>query len=347
MIFYVKIEFPFQLLKALVFGKQRPVPLIKALCYHLARKSDLNDLRVITDGLYAASQLSIKDQELMESLCGKAIDLIKNSQQDLTSVIRSILTSLGQIGFLHKNLMDEITNWYVIKLKENQKILDRDLLNYVVTFAMLNYNPNSDQVFDTAIKQIQVDTLDTIRRPLYVWSLAVLEKVQDQHLASVLNPDFASQILCKVLKLQKNLRFCKTFSITAKGSRNYGTTQKLLYINAVAKYLNTNYQGPLIELKDFALDEPSMAKSSQVKIILNALHALASPPNFLWENVETLMGFKITAEAVFDLEKVQPIGPIQEIALLGKINEEKRPKNIPQKVPNFRSRIRKAKKFTT
>ena len=69
-----------------------------------------------------------------------------------------------------------------------------------------------------------------------------------------------------------------------------------------------------------------MAKSSQVKIILNALHALASPPNFLWENVETLMGFKITAEAVFDLEKVQPIGPIQEKALLGKINEEKRPK---------------------
>ena len=184
-------------MKALVFGKQRPVPLIKALCYHLARKSDLNDLRVITDGLYAASQLSIKDHELMESLCSKAIDLIKDSQQDLTSVIRSILTSLGQIGFLHKDLMDEITNWYVIKLKEDQKILDRDLLNYVVTFASLNYyDPNSDQVLDAAIKQIQVDTLDTTRRPLYVWSLAVLEKVQDQHLASVLNPDFASQILC-------------------------------------------------------------------------------------------------------------------------------------------------------
>ena len=109
-----------------------------------------------------------------------------------------------------------------------------------------------------------------------------------------------------------------TFSFTAKqDSRNYGTTQKLLYINAVAKYLNTNYQGPTIELKDYALDEPSVAKSSQTKMILNALHALASPPNFLWENVETLMGFKITAEAVFDLEKVQPIGPIQEMALLG------------------------------
>ena len=188
----------FQLLKALVFGKKRPVPLIRSLCYHLTRK-DISDVKVITDGLYAVSQLSIKDQELMESLCSKALDLIKGQDsQDLTSVIRSMLTSLGQVGFLHKNLMDEITNWYLKQLKNNQGITDRDLLNFVFTFASLNYkSEDSGLVLDEAVKQIQVDTLDTIKRPLYVWSLAVLQKVTDTHLASVLNPDFASQILCK------------------------------------------------------------------------------------------------------------------------------------------------------
>merc|ERR1719323_316467 len=179
-----------------------------------------------------------------------------------------MLTSLGQVGFLHKNLMAEITNWYLKQLKNNQGITDRDLLNFVFTFASLNYkSEDSGLVLDEAVKQIQVDTSDTIKRPLYVWSLAVLQKVTDAHLASVLNPDFASQILSK------------------QDSRNYGTMQKLLCINAVAKFLMPNYNGPTIELKDFAWDEPKVVKSSQAKIILGGLHALASPPNFLWENV--------------------------------------------------------------
>ena len=104
-----------------------------------------------------------------------------------------------------------------------------------------------------------------------------------------------------------------------------------------------NYNGPTIELKDYAWDEPKVVKSSQAKIILGGLHALASPPNFLWENVETLMGFKITAEAVFDLEKVQPLGPIKELALLGTIifkNHLDLVKESEKIFCIFRSRIR-------
>ena len=288
------------MLKALVFGKQRPAPLIKALCYHLTRKTDITDLKVITDGFYAISQLSIKDQELMETLCDKSVELIKeNTEDDLTAVIRSMLTSLGHIAFLHRPLMDSITDWYNSKL--DQGILDRDLFNYVLTTANLNYqSANSDAIYNTAVKQIQMDTLDTIKGTQFVWSLAVLEKVTETHLLSVLSAEFASKILQN------------------QDVRNTSSIQKLLCINAVAKYLCEKYDGPTIELKDFTLDHKSTVQSSQAKNILNAFHNLASPPNFLWENVETLMGFKITSEAVFDLEKLQAIGPIKEMALLGK-----------------------------
>ena len=236
----------------------------------------------------------------METLCGKSMELIKeNTEDDLTAVIRSMLTSLGHIAFLHRPLMDSITDWYLSKL--DQGISDRDLFNYVLTTANLNYqSPNSDKIYDTAIKQIQLDTLDTVKRPQFVWSLAVLDKVTETQLSSVLNSEFSSKILQN------------------QDVRNMASIQKLLCINAVAKYLCEKYEGPTIELKNFTLDQKSAVQSSQAKNILNAFHNLASPPNFLWENVETLIGFKITSEAVFDLQKLQPIGPIKEMALLGK-----------------------------
>ena len=199
--------------------------------------------------------------------------------------------------------MDSITDWYLSKL--DQGILDRDLFNYILTTASLNYqSPNSEKIYDTALKQIQLDTLDTVKQLKYVWSLAVLEKVTETQLNSVLNSEFSRQILQN------------------QDVRNIANIQKLLCINAVAKYLcENNYSGPTIELKDLnfrAENQKSTVQSSQAKNILDAFHNLASPPNFLWENVETLMGFKITSEAVFDLEKLQAIGPIKEMALLGK-----------------------------
>ena len=104
---------------------------------------------------------------------------------------------------------------------------------------------------------------------------------------------------------------------------NSSDIQTLLNINAAAKYNHEGYNGPTLELDHStpllkAIPPYSASRLSVKKNVFDAFHSLASPPNFLWQDINTTMGFKIDAEAVFEASTAKPFGPIQEMGLLGR-----------------------------
>ena len=102
---------------------------------------------------------------------------------------------------------------------------------------------------------------------------------------------------------------------------NSGSVVQLLNLRAVADNLmrKGRNRGDL-ELEDEIFKKrlvDSPARISLAKEVLGAFHSLAAPPNFIWQDINTLMGFHIDAEVVFDA-KAKPLGPIKELALLGR-----------------------------
>ena len=153
--FVLNFHFLFQLLKALAFKKRRQVPLLKALVYHLTRKKDMEDLKLISDALFAVGSLNMKDPELLQTLCingAKAFEDIKASDP-VNAVVRSILSSLGHLSIFHENILDSITNWYTSRLEQGLELDNRDLLAYLMTTANLNHQPNnSEPIYKVSMK---------------------------------------------------------------------------------------------------------------------------------------------------------------------------------------------------
>ena len=112
--------------------------------------------------------------------------------------------------------------------------------------------------------------------------------------------------------------------------RHANMAQKVLLINAIAKHLAKDYKGSLLsestEKKWAMAKKPvPLSRTNLVASIFEAFHSLASPPNFILKDVNTKMGFRLDAEAVFTIDQqsgfAKPLGPIQEMALLGRDTE--------------------------
>jgi hypothetical protein len=150
-----RFDFFFQLLKALAHKKRRQVPLLKALVYHLTRKKDMEDIKLVSDALFAVGSLNMKDPELLETACingAKAFEDIKASDP-VNAVVRSILSSLGHLSIFHENILDSITNWYTSRLEQGLELDNRDLLAYLMTTAHLNHQPiNSEPIYKVSMK---------------------------------------------------------------------------------------------------------------------------------------------------------------------------------------------------
>lgn len=131
------------------------MPLIKALVYHLTRKKDMEDIKLISDALFAVGSLNLKDPELLETLCingVKAFEDIK-ATDPVNAVVRSMLSSLGHMSIFHENILDSVTKWYTSRLEQGLELDNRDLLAYLMTTANLNHQPNnSEAIYKVSMK---------------------------------------------------------------------------------------------------------------------------------------------------------------------------------------------------
>ena len=69
------------------------------------------------------------------------------SNLNVVAVLRSIMNSLGKMGFFHEELFDQITKCYVGQIKAGElKLAEKDLLAYLMTTATVNYCPNNSDI---------------------------------------------------------------------------------------------------------------------------------------------------------------------------------------------------------
>ena len=85
---------------------------MKTISFYICKDKNMLDVKQISDCLFSFNQLSFKDKNIVESLSNELV--IKIPSVESSPVLRSILTSLGQIKYLNVPLVDEILNWYVL-----------------------------------------------------------------------------------------------------------------------------------------------------------------------------------------------------------------------------------------
>jgi len=266
--------------------RRRNVPLLKAISYYLGKnRSDL-DIKQASDALFALKKLSFKDQEVLEKLCAtieEQMDFVENS-----AVVRSILTSLGQLHFLHTGVMEKVIEWYNAR-REQMDV--KDMVAISMTCANLNYLPQDEQgLVQHIAENINENSLpDQQVWQDVVWSLVVLGRATHSQMSSVLNSEFQTSLLYSNEK------------------RNLGSQLKLLNINAAATKLHQDYNGSLLNINEDALLKnlkvnPNLGKVKLQATILEAFSNLIPPPRFLRLSVNTLMGFVADGECVLDRE---------------------------------------------
>ena len=115
----------------------------------------MEDIKLVSDALFAVGSLNMKDPELLETACingAKAFEDIKASDP-VNAVVRSILSSLGHLSIFHENILDSITNWYTSRLEQGLELDNRDLIAYLMTTAHLNHQPNnSEPIYKVSMK---------------------------------------------------------------------------------------------------------------------------------------------------------------------------------------------------
>ena len=120
------------------------------------------------------------------------------------------------------------------------------------------------------------------------------------------------QIIPEIEQLEYLLFFSSPFSIyydfylylDNHDNRNFQVILKLLNVNAAAKN-DASYKGPRIDVSDDPLLKdvrtiPSKDKLQFIEKAMEDFSKFASPPTNLVPNINTLMGFQIEGEAVFD-----------------------------------------------
>ena len=116
----------------------------------------MEDLKLISDALFAVGNLSLKDPELLETMCSNGAKVFEDIKPNdpVNTVVRSILTSMGYLSFLHVGILDAISHWFASKLSLGLELDNRDLMAYLMTTANLNHQPNhSEIIYEVSFKK--------------------------------------------------------------------------------------------------------------------------------------------------------------------------------------------------
>ncbi|XP_050499186.1 FAST kinase domain-containing protein 4 [Diabrotica virgifera virgifera] len=285
-----------KVMSTLSLKKRRSTLLLRSLSYNITRSTDQLNLKQCSDLLFSMATLNFLDDNLLSRVAGDiTVELEKNIKR--SSVIGSILTSIGLLKYKNPALLDILSEWIL----GNQSICrPQDVFSLLMTLAVVNYKPNnSENLFKVLLPQL---TLSEAGKPQVwldiVWSLTLLNKANSSHVSSVLDKSFLDQ-------LEEPLSF--------------STKLKLLNIDGAAQYLLNNYDGPRLpsdsEVKK--LDVPQAKdKTEMVTSILDTLKNLIQSDQLIRTRVNTEYGFCIDAECVLD-KKCSPL-PLDQ----AKINED-------------------------
>ncbi|XP_064097833.1 FAST kinase domain-containing protein 4-like isoform X2 [Macrobrachium nipponense] len=271
--------------------KRRATPVLRALAFHMAKQEDKLPPKQLSNILFAMYSLSFPDQVLLEKVGKDLIPQVASITRP--PVIGAILFCMGQMRWRQQSLLEVISEW-VENNTDSCRI--NDLVSLVLTLACVTYTPtNAETLFMKIISKL--DNSSISRETVWldvVWSLALLGRATNDHIASVLDPSFAS----KTRSVAQHLRM--------------GIKLKLLNINAVAKLMMQSYNGPFLDTADFRDIIITQSRNELLlsKHVQSMLHNFLPPPKYIQENIQTPLGIFVDCEIAVD-QKGKPI-PIQD-----------------------------------
>lgn len=266
-----------RLLCTLATVKRRVTPVLRSLAFHMARQSDRLPPKQLSNVLYAMNSLSFPDPLLLEKIANDFVS--QGNAIDKPTVVGGILTCMGQMRWRNTSMLEILSEWV-----ENHVNICRtsDIAAMVLTLASVSYTPtNIDSLFKAIIPKLTSVTINRETAWLdVVWSLSVLGKATEEHIASVLNPSFVSKIP------------------SAAQHQRTGIKLKLLNINAVARLSMPAYKGPFLDLSDFkdVIITQGRHELMLAKHVQTMLHNFLPPPKYIRENIQTNMGIFVDAE---------------------------------------------------
>jgi len=277
-----------KVLSTLGAKKKRSTTLMRSLAFNIGRSSEKMDIKQCADILYALAVLNFPDEVLLEKVGADLRSTL--TKNDRPSVVGSILTSIGILRYRDPDLLESLSSWLEKHMNECKQHI---LISYVLTLAYVNYKPvNMDNIIQKFknIKQFKdVNNLNTWLD--VIWSLVVLEKVDNEHLESVLSADFVSNIMAV-----NGNRSNKIISI------------KLLNINGYAM-TKPQYKGPLLDSSS-EIFNVELVKSKDKHVLMtsmmDALLTMFPSANFVRTDINTNLGFFVDADCVLD-SKLNPI----------------------------------------
>jgi len=271
-----------KVLSNLSLKKRRSTLLLRTLAYNITASSESLNIKQCADLLYSISSLNFYDENLFDRVGNNIISVLQHENLNRSAVIGSILTSVGLLKYKNPALLDAISEWIE---KKHQICRPQDIFSLCMTLAVLNYLPaNSENLFKVLIPQL---TQEEAGKPLVwlevVWSLILLNQANQEHVTSVLNESFIT-----------NLENGSSLSTSVR--------LKLLNIDGAAHYLIENYNGPKIS-KDHEIRKTGFALSKdKIEMINSTIDALKNliSENYIRSRINTGLGFYIDAECLLD-----------------------------------------------
>ncbi|XP_014479961.1 PREDICTED: protein TBRG4 [Dinoponera quadriceps] len=266
---------------------KRNTPLLRMLSYNIVKYNMKLNVKQCATLLYSMAILNFPDKVLLEKVMADLLQCLPTSTNAATN--KYIITSLGFLHYKNEDVLDvfcdTLFNTSVeYKLHHYSSILQ--------TFAALCYKSQKANTFikDFA-QQVNPFLVSSAEWLDIVWSLTVLNFVQQRQVESVLHSTF-------------------TTKLNDSSKLNVSKKLKLFNINAFAQFGMKDYKGPFLD-KDSAMfvDIPLIrAKSKQTytDALSETLKNLFPSQSHYKINVDTNMGFLLDAEYRMD-EKHKPI----------------------------------------
>ncbi|XP_058467872.1 uncharacterized protein LOC131440531 [Malaya genurostris] len=274
-----------KVMASLAQKKKRSTPLLRSLAFNICNNTTRLNLKECADLLYAMANLNFRDSVLTARVCAD-MELELSHNIDKPAPIGSILTSLSLLRYRDTATLDSLSDWIVSNCEICKPSHVSSLL---LSLATLSYEPsNVDGIRSKLINNlVESDFVKSVDWLNTVWSLAILNSVSKQQLASVLNRNFVAN-----LANERN------------GELTPAIKMKLLNLNAFATISKTTSSTfTELDVNDprlFVPVDPSKGKRILIAGMLDALKSLLPSENHVRINQRTSMGFTIDAECVLD-----------------------------------------------
>ncbi|CAF2673913.1 unnamed protein product [Rotaria sp. Silwood2] len=201
--------------------KRRDRTIIRAACYHLLKLSEsfLFPLDKLKDCLLACAMLNVYEKSFLERLIRDAYEQINNINDPF--IFQSIVTSMGTLRLRHCELLDSFGRIILEESNLFSSSKNKSIQSFIRTCASVNYSPPTlSKIVDNHLKLDENITddnnqLNEIKSRIdLVWSLAILDQANQNHLSVVLNQDIFQLVQNEISnsKIASALKLLTTYS---------------------------------------------------------------------------------------------------------------------------------------